>query len=176
MTKFAQFNSGRIVAVSISSRKNIKKTNIREGKLIEGIGIENDAHAGNWHRQVILLAIESINKIIDNGIDVKPGDFAENITTEGIKLWELPVGTRISLGEEAIVEVTQIGKECHDRCAIYQQVGDCVMPREGIFARVLKKGSIKPGDQIHILSKAETPVKTNHRQGKIWNIKHVAAS
>lgn len=176
MTNFAQCESGRIVAVSISLRKSIKKTNIREGRLVEGIGLENDAHAGYWHRQVSLLAMESIDKILDNGLDVKPGDFAENITTEGIRLWELPVGTRMRLGKEALVEVTQIGKECHDRCAIYHQVGDCVMPREGIFARVIKKGSIKPGDRIHVLSKVETSIKTTHRLGTNRRIKHVAAS
>lgn len=120
--------------------------------------------------------MESIDKILDNGLDVKPGDFAENITTEGIRLWELPVGTRMRLGKEALVEVTQIGKECHDRCAIYHQVGDCVMPREGIFARVIKKGSIKPGDRIHVLSKVETPIKTTNRLETNRSKKHVAAS
>ncbi len=176
MTNFVQFESGRIVAVSISFRKSIKKTNIREGRLIESIGLENDAHAGYWHRQVSLLSMESIAKIRDNGLDVRPGDFAENITTEGIRLWELPVGTRMRLGKEALVEVTQIGKECHDRCAIYHQVGDCVMPREGIFARVIKGGPIKPEDRIHVLSKVATPIKTTHRPGTNRSVKHVAAS
>lgn len=176
MTHLTQFKSGRIVAVSISLRKNTKKTNIREGRLIEGIGLENDAHAGYWHRQVSLLAIESIDKILDNGLDVKPGDFAENITTEGIRLWELPVGTLMRLGNEALVKVTQIGKECHDRCAIFRQVGDCVMPREGIFARVIKKGAIKPGDPIHVLSKVETPSKATRRLGTNKSIKHAATS
>jgi len=99
-----------------------------------------------------IVRSESISKIREKGLDVNPGDFAENITTEGIKLWELPVGTRLKLGEDALVEVTQIGKECHDRCAIYKQVGDCVMPREGIFVKVLKGGTIRPEDGIQIFN------------------------
>jgi MOSC domain-containing protein YiiM len=152
MADFEQTSDGRIVAVSISTKKGVKKTNIRVGALIENYGFENDAHAGDWHRQVSLLAVESISKIREKGLDVNPGDFAENITTEGIKLWELPVGTRLKLGENALVEVTQIGKECHDRCAIYKQVGDCVMPREGIFVKVLKGGTIGPEDSIRIFN------------------------
>lgn len=152
MTDVEQTHHGRIVAVSISLKKGVKKTNILLGRLIENHGLEKDAHAGDWHRQVSLLAIESIAKIRKKGLDVSPGDFAENITTEGIKLWELPVGTRLKLGEDALVEITQIGKECHDRCAIYKQVGDCVMPREGIFVKVLKGGDICPADGIHILN------------------------
>jgi MOSC domain-containing protein YiiM len=152
MTHHEQAGDGRIVAVSVSLKKGVKKTNILLGNLIENYGLENDAHAGDWHRQVSLLAIESISKIREKGLDVNPGDFAENITTEGIKLWELPVGTRLKLGEDALVEVTQIGKECHDRCAIYKQVGDCVMPREGIFVKVLKNGAVGPKDGIQILN------------------------
>ncbi len=152
MTALDQTHDGRIVAVSISLKKGVKKTNVRQGGLIENRGLENDAHAGDWHRQVSLLAIESIATIREKGLDVYPGDFAENITTEGIRLWELPVGTRMKLGEEALVEVTQIGKECHDRCAIYHQVGDCVMPREGIFVKVLKGGTIGPADGIQIFN------------------------
>lgn len=140
--------TGKIVAVSVSLKNGVKKTNIRSGRLVENHGLENDAHAGDWHRQVSLLALESIVKIRGKGLEVGPGDFAENITTEGIRLWKLPVGTRMKLGEDALVEVTQIGKECHDRCAIFHQVGDCVMPREGIFTQVLKGGEIKPGDFI----------------------------
>jgi len=145
-------HDGRIVAVSVSLKKGVKKTNILLGSLIENYGLKNDAHAGDWHRQVSLLAIESIAKIQKKGLDVRPGDFAENITTEGITLYELPVGTRMKIGEDALVEVTQIGKECHDRCAIYKQVGDCVMPREGIFVKVLKGGDIGPADGIQILN------------------------
>lgn len=152
MNHSQQYDDGRIVAVSVSLKKGIKKTNIRAGSLIENYGLENDAHAGDWHRQVSLLAIESIAKIREKGLDVSPGDFAENITTEGIRLWELPVGTRMKLGEEALVEVTQIGKECHDRCAIFHQVGDCVMPKEGIFVKVLKGGTIEPADAIQIFN------------------------
>lgn len=152
MTHHKQTSDGRIVAVSVSLKKGVKKTNILSGSLIENYGLENDAHAGDWHRQVSLLAIESIAKIREKGLDVSPGDFAENITTEGIRLWELPVGTRMKLGEEALVEVTQIGKECHDRCAIFHQVGDCVMPREGIFVKVLKGGTVGPSDGIHIFN------------------------
>jgi MOSC domain-containing protein YiiM len=150
MEKREDPEEGRVVAVSISLEKGVKKTNIRSGKFINNYGLENDAHAGDWHRQVSLLAIESISKIRTKGLDVNPGDFAENITTEGIRLWELPVGTRLKLGEDALVEVTQIGKECHDRCAIYKQVGDCVMPREGIFVKVLKGGTIGPADGISV--------------------------
>jgi MOSC domain-containing protein YiiM len=145
---------GRIVAVSTSRRKGQKKSNLSEGELLEDKGFEGDAHAGDWHRQVSLLAMESINQIRDKGIDVAPGDFAENITTSGIEIWQLELGTRLAVGGEAELEITQIGKECHDRCAIYHQVGDCVMPREGIFARVLRGGKVKPGDTIRVLSVA----------------------
>ena len=152
MTDVEPTSPGRIVAVSISPKKGVKKTNIHLGSLIENYGLENDAHAGDWHRQVSLLAIESISKIQKKGLDVNPGDFAENITTKGIRLWELPLGTRLKLGKDALVEVTQIGKECHDRCAIYKQVGDCVMPREGIFVKVLKGGLVRPADGIQIFN------------------------
>lgn len=155
MTYLTQSEIGRIVAVSISFRKGVKKANIHKGKLIVGYGLENDAHAGGWHRQVSLLAMESITRVRDKGLSVKPGDFAENITTEGLRLWELPKGTHLNLGRDAVIEVTQIGKECHNRCAIYHQVGDCVMPREGIFAKIVKGGDIKPGDRIHICFKEE---------------------
>ena len=142
---------GLIVAVSVSLKKGVKKTNIRSGEFIENYGLENDVHAGDWHRQVSLLATESIGRIREKGLDVKPGDFAENVTTEGIRLWDFPVGTRMKLGSEALVEVTQIGKECHNRCAIFHQVGDCIMPREGIFARVIKRCEIKPGDFVQVV-------------------------
>lgn len=151
MTNNVQSRIGHIVAISISTRKGVKKTNIRQGRLLENYGLEYDAHAGDWHRQVSLLAMESIAKIREKGLDVNPGDFAENITTEGLRLWEIPMGTRLMLGSEALVEVTQIGKECHSRCAIYNQVGDCVMPKEGIFVRVLNGGVIQPEDRIQVL-------------------------
>ena len=147
---------GRIVAVSTSHRKGQKKSNLSEGALIEDKGFAGDAHAGDWHRQVSLLAMESISKIRNQGIDVGPGDFAENITTAGIEIWQLDLGTRLAVGNEAELEITQIGKECHDRCAIYHQVGDCVMPREGIFARVLRGGKVRPGDTVRVLPAVRT--------------------
>jgi MOSC domain-containing protein YiiM len=141
----------KIVAVSISDRKGIPKSNISEGVLVKEFGLAEDAHGGPWHRQLSLLAMESIQKMKDLGLNVHPGSFAENITTEGIVLPELPIGTRLRLGPEALVEVTQIGKICHDRCAIYRLAGDCVMPKEGIFVRILKGGPVKPGDVIEII-------------------------
>ena len=140
-----------VVEVSISKKKGTKKENISEGLLIENHGFEDDAHAGDWHRQVSLLAIESIEKARTKGLDLSPGDFAENITTRGIDLVHLPIGTRLKVGEEALMEVTQIGKKCHTKCAIYQQVGDCVMPKEGIFTKVLKGGKVKKNDPIVVV-------------------------
>ena len=140
-----------VTAVSISKEKGVRKENIPEGLLIENHGFKDDAHAGDWHRQVSLLAMESIHKIRDKGLDVGPGDFAENITTSGIDLVNLPIGTRLKVGQEALMEVTQIGKECHTRCAIYYQAGDCVMPREGIFTRILKGGVVKEHDPIVVV-------------------------
>ena len=142
---------GKIIAVSISDRKGEKKHNVSEARLKPNHGLDQDAHAGDWHRQVSLLDMQSIARIREKGLDVVPGNFAENITTEGIRLWELPIGTRLQLGETVIVEVTQIGKECHSHCAIFHQVGDCVMPREGIFAKVIIEGSVRPGDDIAVL-------------------------
>ena len=147
MTSSAETGS-RVVAVSISDRKGIKKHNVDAAELRVEHGLANDAHAGSWHRQVSLLGVESIGKIQAKGLDVSAGDFAENITTEGICLWQLPVGSRFRIGEGAVIEVTQIGKICHHRCEIFHQVGDCVMPREGIFARVLEAGTVRPGDPI----------------------------
>ena len=138
----------RIHAISISKTKGVRKDNVSTAVLRPDHGIESDAHAGQWHRQVSLLARESIEKMIQRGLDVGPGDFAENITTEGIVLTELPIGERLRLGSDVMVEVTQIGKECHDRCAIYHEAGDCVMPREGIFVKVLAGGTINLGDPI----------------------------
>jgi len=144
---------GKIVAVSISDRKGEKKHNIEQARLKPDHGLEKDAHAGDWHRQVSLLDMQSIARIRQKGLDVDPGNFAENITTDGIRLWELPIGTHLQLGKQVVVEVTQIGKECHNRCAIFHQVGDCVMPREGIFAKVLQEGTIRPGDTITVLDR-----------------------
>lgn len=142
--------SAKVVAVCISENKGERKKPVASVELRENHGIVGDAHAGEWHRQVSLLAAESIEKMRKMGLDVDSGDFAENITTEGIDLPALPVGTRMTVGE-TLLEVTQIGKECHTRCAIYHQAGDCVMPREGIFARVITGGVVKPGDPISVI-------------------------
>lgn len=142
---------GYIVAVCTSPKKGMRKKNIGTGQLVVEHGLESDAHAGPWHRQVSLLALESVQKMRDAGLDVNPGDFAENISTVGMDLVSLPLGTHIAIGAEALGEVTQIGKECHTRCAIYHQAGDCVMPREGIFIKVLKGGTIKVGDEVRVL-------------------------
>jgi len=144
---------GIIKAICTSPDKGMRKKNIGQGQLIQEHGLCGDAHAGDWHRQVSLLAVESIDKMRALGLDVGPGDFAENLTTEGIDLVSLPLGTRLKIGGEAIGEVTQIGKECHDHCAIYYQAGDCVMPREGIFVRILLGGEIKVGDPINVYEK-----------------------
>jgi MOSC domain-containing protein YiiM len=139
-----------VIAVCISKNKGERKTPVASVELREEHGIVGDAHAGDWHRQVSLLAQESIEKMQRLGLDVDSGDFAENITTRGIDLVSLAIGARLSIGETT-VEVTQIGKECHSRCAIYHQAGDCVMPKEGIFARVIHGGVVKPGDLIETL-------------------------
>lgn len=143
--------SGKVVAVCISEKKGERKKPIPVGELRENHGLVGDAHSGEWHRQLSLLAQESINKMIAKGLDVTAGDFAENITTSGLELYTLPVGSRLSIGD-ILLEVTQIGKECHTRCAIYYQAGDCVMPKEGIFTRVLRGGMVKAGDVIEVLS------------------------
>lgn len=141
----------RVLAINISEKKGIPKTTILEGEFVVDFGLKGDAHGGNWHRQVSLLGQESIDKMIDSGIKgLNPGNFAENLTTEGVELYSLPIGTTLDINS-VILEVTQIGKECHQKCAIYNQVGECVMPKEGIFARVIKGGIIKPGDEIKII-------------------------
>jgi MOSC domain-containing protein YiiM len=142
---------GIIRAISISKEKGTQKTNVVGADLETNHGIVGDAHAGPWHRQVSLLGIESIIKMIEKGAKVAPGNFAENITTEGIDLPSLPIGTKLKVGEGAILEVTQIGKECHAHCEIYQQIGDCIMPREGIFAKVLQGGFIHEVDRIEVI-------------------------
>jgi len=139
----------KILTVCRSEKKGTKKGAIAEGVLGEDYGLVGDAHADCCtHRQVSLLAIESINKMRGLGFDVGPGDFAENLTTEGIELVSLPVGTHIRIGEEIVLEITQIGKECHTGCAIYRQIGKCIMPREGVFAKVICGGSIRAGNRI----------------------------
>ena len=139
----------RVAAVCISERKGTMKHPVPEIRLRKRHGIEGDAHAGDWHRQVSLLANESVDKMREKFPDIPAGAFAENILTDGISLYTLPVGTRLRVGE-TLLEVTQIGKECHADCAIRQQVGDCVMPREGIFAIVLEEGAVRPGDAITV--------------------------
>ncbi len=141
----------KVLAVNISETKGVPKEPIEKGYFEINHGLAGDAHAGTWHRQVSLLGQESIDKMNSAGVKgLSVGKFAENLTTEGIILYELPIGTKLRIGETEM-EVTQIGKECHTGCAIRELVGDCVMPREGIFTKVLKAGWIKPGDEIEIL-------------------------
>ncbi len=141
---------GAVVAISVSERKGIPKTNVSSVMLVADWGIQGDAHAGNWHRQVSLLAIESIEKMRAKGLKVRPGAFAENITTEFIDIPHLRIGDRVRVAD-AELEITQIGKECHSRCAIFEAAGDCVMPREGIFGRVLTGGAIRVGDEVRVI-------------------------
>ena len=143
-----------VTSVNLSERKTVRKTRGTTGMLVPGHGFEGDAHAGDWHRQVSLLAEESIASMRAKGLDVDAGDFAENITTRGIDLVSLPVGTRLRVGE-TLLEVSQIGKECHTKCAIYYQAGDCVMPREGIFAVVLEGGRVSAGDPIAVVEEED---------------------
>jgi len=141
----------RIIAVCKSDKKGTKKQDVTGGLLKAEFGLVGDAHADCCtHRQVSLLAMESIDKMRALGLDVNPGDFAENLTTEEIDLISLPVGTRIAVGKQIVLEITQIGKECHAGCAIYRQVGKCIMPEEGVFARVIRGGPVKAGDQIKV--------------------------
>lgn len=142
---------GKIIAINISEKKGVPKESIPTGNFIEDFGLEGDAHAGKWHRQVSLLGNESIDKMKAIGIEgLCSGKFAENLTTEGINLYELPIGTKLQIGE-TLQEVTQIGKECHAGCAIFHQVGQCIMPKEGIFTKVLKGGKVNVGDEINIV-------------------------
>lgn len=146
---------GKVLAISISEEKGVPKTSIPQALFIEDFGIEGDAHAGKWHRQVSLLANESVNKMRNQGVEgLCTGRFAENLTTEGLNLWEIPVGSvlRIGITEH---EITQIGKECHNGCAIKQLVGECIMPKEGIFTKVLKGGLVYVGDDIEVLRKPQ---------------------
>lgn len=143
---------GRINAISVSKEKGTQKVNVSEAELKTDFGIIGDAHAGSTHRQVSLLAVESIEEMVAKGAKVSPGNFAENITTEGIDLLLLEVGSKLKLGESTELEITQFGKRCHSRCEIFKQVGDCIMPREGIFAKVIKPGRINVGDAIEVLN------------------------
>ncbi len=151
-------NKAKVFSINSSKSKGIPKTPIDSATLIEGVGLENDAHAAGGIRQISLLAIESIrkqcecSKVKKSGTELTPGDFAENITTEGITLVDLKIGTRLRIGEEVIIEISKIGKECHKYCAIYYKTGDCIMPREGIFAKVIKTGIVKAQDRIEVLN------------------------
>ncbi len=141
----------KLLSINVSETKGVRKKPIPRCA-VGSEGLEGDAHAGDWHRMVSLLAMESIAKMQAMGLDVGPGDFAENLTTEGVDLLGLPLGTRFRVGANVVLEVTQHGKECHSRCAIYHQAGDCVMPREGIFAKVIQTGDIAVGDEIEVLA------------------------
>ncbi|HEY3316822.1 MAG TPA: MOSC domain-containing protein [Coriobacteriia bacterium] len=144
--------TGIVVSINLSEKKTVRKKRYEAGTMVFDRGFADDAHAGDWHRQVSLLAIESIERMRAKGLDVGPGDFAENITTEGIDLLALPVGSVLRIGDEAVVEISQIGKVCHTKCAIYYQAGDCVMPREGLFAVVREAGGVKVGDAVQVVS------------------------
>jgi len=141
---------GTVKAISISKHRGTKKTNVSSAELKTDLGIAGDAHAGNWHRQVSLLASEAIEDAAKAGLSLGPGDFAENITTDGIELRALIIGSRLRLGKTAEIEITQFGKDCHGRCEIFRQLGDCIMPRRGVFARVIKGGNISVGDAIEV--------------------------
>jgi len=157
---FNPYPSGTVVAVSVSDRKGVVKHNVPRALLKVDHGLAGDAHAEGGHRQVSLLSLASIDKMVALGAKVKPGDFAENLTVDGLEVMTLPVGTLLKVGDEVELEITQIGKACHKGCAIREQVGDCVMPREGVFARVIKGGVVKPGDVIEV-----TDVPGGHTDG-----------
>lgn len=139
---------GTIIAVCTSRKKGTPKSDVASGILEVGFGLKDDAHGGDWHRQVSLLSIEQIEVMKEKGFDVKPGSFAENLTTRDFDLGSVKVGDRLKVGDTAILEVTQIGKECHTRCAIFNKVGECIMPEQGVFARVLSGGTVQSGDSI----------------------------
>ncbi len=138
----------KIVSIAVSKKKGTRKSQIEQAELIEDFGLKGDAHGGPWHRQVSFLANENIEEARHKGQEVSFGDFAENIATTGIDWKTIPIGTKVTLGKSVQLEITQIGKTCHTKCAIYYQAGDCIMPKEGVFARVLKGGIIKCGDEI----------------------------
>jgi len=141
---------GKVIAICISEKRGIQKTNIHEAKFIENFGIENDAHAGDWHRQISLLSYDKIKEFNEKGAGVIDGAFGENLVVEGFDFKQLPVGTKFSCND-VLLEMTQIGKECHTHCEIYKKMGECIMPKEGVFARVLHGGVIKEGDELIIV-------------------------
>ena len=149
---------GKIMAVCISEKRGTQKKNIEKVRLIENFGLEGDAHGGNWHRQVSLLSYEKVRAFEEKGISVEDGAFGENLLVEGFDFKTLPVGTRFRCGD-ALLEMTQIGKECHSHCEIYQAVGDCITPREGVFARVLHGGEIQIGDEMEIVPSSDSDSK-----------------
>jgi len=142
--------AGEIIAVCTSKHKGTPKTDVRVGYLEEGLGLRGDAHSGDWHRQVSLISVEDIRTMEAKGLDVKPGSFAENLTTKDFDLHSVKVGDRLKIGYGVILEITQIGKECHTRCAIYNKIGECIMPERGVFATVIHGGEVKAGDQIEL--------------------------
>ena len=142
--------AGTVVSVNVSERKAVRKVPVSRALLVEGRGLDGDAHAGDWHRQVSLLGQESIDKMVATGLSVSGGDFAENLTTSGVNLPSLPVGSVVAVGEQVVLRISQIGKECHTKCAIYRQAGDCVMPTEGVFATVERGGTVEVGDALRI--------------------------
>jgi MOSC domain-containing protein YiiM len=141
----------KIVSIAVSKKKGTTKKCIDQAELIENHGIKDDAHAGDWHRQLSFLSAESIEKVSTEEFKLNFGDFAENLATTGIDWKSQQVGQRVTLGKDALVEITQIGKECHKKCAIYYRTGDCIMPKEGVFAKILKGGLIKVGDDIALI-------------------------
>jgi len=143
---------GVVISVNTSLLKGEKKSPVEKADIVSCLGIEGDAHAGPGDRQISLLAWESIEKMREKGYDAKNGDFAENLTIKGILLWELKPGDELKVGSKVVLKITRIGKICHQRCNIYYQVGDCVMPREGVFAEVIKGGVVKPGDRVELIN------------------------
>jgi len=142
----------KILSIAISKKKGTRKTPVDVVDVVKDHGILGDAHAGPWERQISFLASEQIQEARSRGLNVDFGDFAENVATEGVDWKALPLGTRVKLGQEVVVEITKIGKECHKKCAIYYQAGDCIMPREGVFARVIEGGTLRSGDEIEIIA------------------------
>jgi MOSC domain-containing protein YiiM len=140
---------GKVKAVCISEQRGTKKVNINECELTPNFGIKNDAHAGNWHRQISLLCYDRVEEFRSRGVDVQDGAFGENLLVTDIDFKQLPVGTRLRCND-VVLEITQIGKQCHSHCEIFHQVGDCIMPREGVFAKVINGGKIKVGDELHV--------------------------
>jgi MOSC domain-containing protein YiiM len=144
--------AGSVVSVNVAPEKGTRKKPVGSAELVLDRGVAEDAHAGDWHRQVSLLAQESVDKMVAKGLDVGPGDFGENLTTSGLDLVSMPLGTQLAVGDSVVLEISQIGKECHDRCAIYYQAGDCVMPREGVFGVVIEAGPVSDADPVVVVA------------------------